>query len=66
MIKQFRNEQDTGKIVPFDEEALANERNIVSLAEGSLGGKGRGLAFINTLIYNYDFALHVPDILKFG
>lgn len=63
MIKQFRNEQDTGKIVPFDEEALSNERNIVSLAEGSLGGKGRGLAFINTLIYNYDFALHVPDIL---
>lgn len=62
MIQQFRNEQDTGKIVPFEEESIANERNIVSLAEGSLGGKGRGLAFINTLIYNYDFAQHVPDI----
>lgn len=62
MIHRFRNEQDTGKIVPFDEEALSNDKNIVSLSEGSLGGKGRGLAFINTLIHNYDFGQHVPDI----
>jgi phosphoenolpyruvate synthase/pyruvate phosphate dikinase len=27
-----------------------------------LGGKGRGLAFINTLIYNYDFSRHIPNI----
>lgn len=62
MIQRFRNEQDTGKIVPYDEEALTNDKNIVSLSEGSLGGKGRGLAFINTLIHNYDFGQHVPDI----
>ncbi|KAF0131977.1 MAG: pyruvate phosphate dikinase PEP/pyruvate-binding protein [Bacteroidetes bacterium] len=62
MIQRFRNEQDTGKIVPYDEDALNNEKNIVSLAEGSLGGKGRGLAFINSLIHNYDFSQHVPDI----
>lgn len=62
MIQQFRNEQDTGKIVPFEEEYIANEKNIVSLAEGSLGGKGRGLAFINSLIYNYDFSQYVADI----
>jgi hypothetical protein len=63
MIQQFRNEQDAGKIVPFEEEAIGNEKNIVNLADGSLGGKGRGLAFINSLIYNYDFSQHVPDIL---
>ncbi len=62
MIQRFRNEQDTGKIVPYDEEAFTNDKNIVSLSEGSLGGKGRGLAFINTLIHNYDFSQHVPDI----
>jgi hypothetical protein len=62
MIQQFRNEQDTGKIVPFDEESIGNEKNIVSLVEGSLGGKGRGLAFINSLIYNYDFLQHVTGI----
>ncbi len=55
MIQQFRNEQNTGKIIPFEEQAIADEKNIVSLADGSLGGKGRGLAFISLLINNYDF-----------
>jgi hypothetical protein len=62
MIQQFRNEQNTGKIIPFEEQAIADEKNIVSLADGSLGGKGRGLAFISLLINNYDFSQHVPDI----
>jgi hypothetical protein len=62
MIQQFRNEQNVGKIIPFEESAISDEKNIVSLADGSLGGKGRGLAFINTLIHNYDFSQHVPDI----
>lgn len=62
MIQEFRNEQNVGKIIPFEEQALTDEKNIVSLSDGSLGGKGRGLAFINTLIHNYDFAQHVPDI----
>lgn len=62
MIQQFRNEQNTGKIIPFEEQAIADEKNIVSLADGSLGGKGRGLAFISLLINNYDFSQHVPEI----
>lgn len=62
MIQQFRNEQNVGKIIPYEETAIADEKNIVSLADGSLGGKGRGLAFINTLIHNYDFTQQVPDI----
>ena len=44
-----------GKILKFDETSILDEKNIVSFAGGSLGGKGRGLAFINTLIYNLDF-----------
>jgi hypothetical protein len=62
VIQKFRNEQNKGKIIPFEESAILDESNIVSLTEGSLGGKGRGLAFINTLIYNYDFSKHVPNI----
>jgi hypothetical protein len=62
MIQQFRNEQNTGKIIPFEEQAISDEKNIVSLADGSLGGKGRGLAFISLLINNYDFSQHVPEI----
>jgi CheY-like chemotaxis protein len=54
-IKEYRDEKKRGKILSFDETLTFDEKNIVSFASGSLGGKGRGLAFINTLIYNIDF-----------
>jgi hypothetical protein len=56
VIKKYRNETNAGKIVNFEEAALLDESNIVSLGTGALGGKGRGLAFINTLIYNLNFS----------
>jgi len=62
VIQNFRNEQNLGKVIPFEETAITDIENIVSLSDGALGGKGRGLAFINTLIYNYDFSQHVPNI----
>jgi hypothetical protein len=62
VIQRFRNEQNMGKIIPFEESAITDEHNVVSLVPGLLGGKGRGLAFINSLIYNYDFSVHVPNI----
>ena len=62
VIQKFRNEQNKGKIIPFEESAILDESNVVSLSDGSLGGKGRGLAFINSLIYNYDFTQHVSNI----
>lgn len=62
IIQKFRNEQNKGKIIPFDKNAILDESNVVNLVPGSLGGKGRGLAFINKLIYNYDFSKHIPNI----
>ena len=62
VIQHFRNEQNIGKVIPFEESSITDERNILALTEGALGGKGRGLAFISTLIYNYDFSQHVPNI----
>lgn len=62
VIQKFRNEQNKGKIIPFDKNAVTDESNVVYLMPGSFGGKGRGLAFVNTLIYNYDFDKHVPNI----
>ncbi|MFW5805574.1 MAG: PEP/pyruvate-binding domain-containing protein [Bacteroidales bacterium] len=61
-IHKFRNEKIKGKIVPFTEETLKDERNVVEIGTGALGGKGRGVAFINTLIYNFDFSGMLPDI----
>ncbi len=62
VIQHFRNEQNIGKVIPFEELAITDDKNIITLTEGALGGKGRGLAFINTLIYNYDFSQHIPNI----
>ena len=62
VIKKYRNESNSGKIVSFEESALQDESNIVSLGTGALGGKGRGLAFINTLIYNLNFSERLTGI----
>ena len=61
-IQKYRNERNKGKVIGFEEADIIEESNIVSLSSGALGGKGRGLAFINSLIYNYDFSGFVPDI----
>jgi hypothetical protein len=62
LIKEHRNEREKGNIIPFTEGVDISEDNIFTLADGSLGGKGRGLAFINALIHNYEFNKHIPDI----
>ena len=62
MLHQCMFEKNKGKVVNFDESAILDDTTIVSLAAGSLGGKGRGLAFISTLIYNFDFSQIIPDI----
>lgn len=62
VIHDYTEEKRRGKILNFDEVDVISERNIVSLANGSLGGKGRGLAFINTLIYNLNFSHFSKEI----
>lgn len=54
-IRKFKDEKKKGKVLQFDETSILDEYNIVSYADGSFGGKGRGLAFVNALIYNLDF-----------
>ncbi len=62
LIKKRRHEMDKGKVINFDESAAIDETNVVSLAGGSLGGKGRGLAFVNTLIYSFGVGKLIPGI----
>jgi CheY-like chemotaxis protein len=54
-IRKYREEKKRGKVLGFDETATLDEKNIVAFASGSFGGKGRGLAFINAMVYNFDF-----------
>ncbi len=52
ILDEYRQTKKRGKILAFEETAVLDEKNVVTLAPGSLGGKGRGLAFVNTLINN--------------
>lgn len=62
LIQNRRKEINRGKVVNFEESASLDETNVVSLAGGSLGGKGRGLAFINSLIYSFEIGKLLPGI----
>jgi CheY-like chemotaxis protein len=62
IIRKHRHEMNKGRVVNFEESALIDETNVVSLSAGSLGGKGRGLAFINTLIYSFELGRLLPGI----
>jgi hypothetical protein len=62
IIRQRRKEMNRGRVVNFEESAFFDESNVVSLASGSLGGKGRGLAFINSLIYSFEIGRLQPGI----
>ena len=54
VINDYRAEKKRGKILSFEETSTIDEKNIITLAPGSLGGKGRGVAFIDTVIYNLE------------
>jgi hypothetical protein len=62
IMNKYKREHERGKVVPYNDSVETDESNIVALAPGSLGGKGRGLAFINTLVYNFDFNRLMDDI----
>ncbi len=62
MVEQCIHDKQKGKVINYDESALLDNSNVVSMSPGSLGGKGRGLSFINMFINNFNFNELVPEI----
>lgn len=62
IIRKRRQEMNKGRVISFEAAATIDETNVISLSSGSLGGKGRGLAFINTLIYSFELGKLIPGI----
>ena len=62
LIRKRRHEMNKGRVVNFVESALIDETNVLNLIPGSMGGKGRGVAFINTLIYSFELGKLLPGI----
>ncbi|WP_306590633.1 PEP/pyruvate-binding domain-containing protein [Geothrix sp. 21YS21S-4] len=49
-----------GKVVPLTESTPKEEPNILRLAAGSMGGKGRGVAFTHALLSRLDLERQIP------
>lgn len=62
VFERMRLKKLRGQVVGFDPLLLNNERYIVRMGKGSLGGKGRGIAFICNFIENIDFYKYIPGI----
>ena len=54
VFTDVREKKNRGRIVNFDSTLIAGNRYIVRMGLGSLGGKGRGLAFMSNLLENID------------
>ncbi|MBD3402394.1 response regulator [candidate division GN15 bacterium] len=55
-LREFRRRQQRGTIVDFDPITFDTTKSFARIGGGSLGGKGRGLAFVSTLIETYNLA----------
>ncbi len=61
-FRRVNFEKFKGTIVNFEPSLLNSNRLIVRMAKGSLGGKGRGIAFMSHLIENIDFRKLAPGL----
>ena len=52
-LSEYRKFQQRGIITDFKKDSFDPQRGFARIAGGSLGGKARGLSFVNTLINNY-------------
>jgi hypothetical protein len=52
-LEDFLHERQVGVITDFNRDNFDGRAEFLRIGEGSLGGKGRGLAFVNNLINRY-------------
>ena len=54
MFKDYRTMPGQGLVAQFDEETYSDAIGFARLGEGSIGGKARGLAFMNSMLAKYN------------
>jgi CheY-like chemotaxis protein len=62
-ISSFRLGKGRGVIAKFDKSSFDEYQIFSRIGEGSIGGKARGLAFINRIIKNYRLFSKYPEVL---
>lgn len=62
VFQKVRIQKLRGTIIDFDPTLVSGNRYVVRLGKGSMGGKGRGMAFMCNFLENIDFAQIIPEI----
>jgi len=72
-LKNYRTLRQRGLIADFAKETFDPESSLARIGGGSLGGKARGLGFVNTLITNYNIRdqfknvqIYIPPAVVLG
>ena len=66
LIVQYRRMRNTGVVAVYQKDRFDEYSNFARIGDGSLGGKGRGLAFIGAMVKRYpklesdNFAVNIP------
>lgn len=62
VFADVKEKKNRGRIINFDPLLVNGNRYIVGMGRGSLGGKGRGLAFMCNMMENIDMKALMPGI----
>jgi hypothetical protein len=62
VFHQVRLKKLQGRIIKFEPDLVNLNRFVIRIGKGSLGGKGRGMAFISNFIERIDFSRIIPGI----
>lgn len=62
VFEKVRIQKLKGTIIEFDPTLVTQNRFVVRMGKGSMGGKGRGMAFMCNFLENIDFADILPEI----
>ncbi|MFH2032525.1 MAG: PEP/pyruvate-binding domain-containing protein [Bacteroidota bacterium] len=61
-VSEFRKSRQRGVILDFKKETFDKFSSFARIGGGSIGGKARGLGFINNLLANFEFASDHKDV----
>jgi CheY-like chemotaxis protein len=62
VFNESRNERQLGVMTDFSQQKFEFDASYTKIGGDSLGGKGRGIAFIRTLLARYNFDQKYPDV----
>ena len=62
VYKEVGYQKTKGRVINFEESVIGDPNYIMRLSNGSLGGKGRGIAFLNALFQNSELADLFSDV----